>query len=502
MKVLVTLVCGFLWAVMGAGLAAAGPYAPAAEQPGSTAVSMDDPALAAWATAWQNYLMGTEVSSTFQTPEMALGPAEGTSFDIVSLGRGGAITLTFDQPIRDGAGWDLAVFENSFSDDFLELAYVEVSSDGVTFVRFDNNSLTSIAVGRYGSVDPTNIDGLAGKYRQGYGTPFDLADLAAKSEVLAGMVKLNCITHVRIVDVVGDGTAFDTCGDVIWEPYPTVNSAGFDLDAAGVRYANTADCEDSEVPPLPFEQTAEDLIAKYYQDILDREPDALGAAGWKSEIQRMVSLDIDIKEGFVALARFFFNSDEYSIQDKTDAEYVTDLYQTFFNRAPDSTGSEYWIGQLDQGVSRNVILNFFVYSEEFSLFMAERFGEATSLPQNNLVNDFYRGLQGRLPDTEGFNCWVRSMRAALPRGDQVVRELSYQIAAGFLLSQEYTLRNKSDREFLEDLYNGILRRGASKPEFDGWLDFMEAGMTREEVLRAFADSQEFQLRVQTVIDSI
>jgi hypothetical protein len=162
---------------------------------------MDDPAFVAWATGWENYLVGHEVSSTFRTPEKALGPAAGTSFDIVCLGRGGEITLTFDLPIKNHDGWDFAVFENSFSDAFLELAYVEVSSDGQDFVRFDNDSLTPGPVGGFGSVDPADINGFAGKYRQGYGMPFDLQDLAEKPEVLDGTVNLARITHVKIMDI-------------------------------------------------------------------------------------------------------------------------------------------------------------------------------------------------------------------------------------------------------------------------------------------------------------
>ena len=73
-----------------------------------------------------------------------------------------------------------------------------------------------------------------GKYRQGYGTPFDLADLSDKPEVLSGDVDLSSISHVRIVDVVGDGTFLDSLGKVIYDPYPTSGSAGFDLDAVGV----------------------------------------------------------------------------------------------------------------------------------------------------------------------------------------------------------------------------------------------------------------------------
>jgi hypothetical protein len=217
--------------------AMAGPHPPAAGEPGSTAISIDkdDPAymdFAGWATAVELYLPGVNVNERFKTPEKALGPPQGISYDeendvapTVTLGDGGQITLLFDSPIVNGDGWDFAVFENSFNDTFLELAYVEVSSDGVNFVRFVNDSLTPQPVPAFGAIDPTEIDGLAGKYRMGYGAPFDLET-----------VNLSFATHVRIVDIVGDGTAFDTSGDVIWDPYPISFSAGFDLDAIGVLH--------------------------------------------------------------------------------------------------------------------------------------------------------------------------------------------------------------------------------------------------------------------------
>ena len=80
-----------------------------------------------------------------------------------------------------------------------------------------------------GSIDPTNIDGLAGKYRAGYGTPFDLSS-----------VGLSRATHVRLIDVVGDSTAHDTTGDIIYDPHPTGGSAGFDLDAVGVIHEDAS----------------------------------------------------------------------------------------------------------------------------------------------------------------------------------------------------------------------------------------------------------------------
>lgn len=206
-------------------------------------VSKDSGDLVAWATGWITPVAwGYNLTEEWKTPEKALGPAEGTAFDIVSLGEGGRITLTFDRPIRDGEGWDFAVFENSFNGTFLELAYVEVSTDGVVFVRFDNVSLTQSPVDGFGSIDYTEIFGLAGKYPAGYGTPFDLAFLADKPEVSDGRVDLQRIRYVRVVDIVGDGSCYDHPppgwggGKPIYDPYPTTQSAGFDLDAVGVRY--------------------------------------------------------------------------------------------------------------------------------------------------------------------------------------------------------------------------------------------------------------------------
>ncbi|MCP4756225.1 MAG: hypothetical protein GY866_35635, partial [Proteobacteria bacterium] len=233
-----------------ASSAMGGPYAPAAEQSGSTAVYMTDGGIVAWATGYIDMIYGTEVVAQWKTPEKALGPAKGNSVDIVSLGRGGSIVMTFGNPIKNGLGWDFVVFENGIDDNFLELAYAEVSSNGTDFVRFANDSQTQYPVSAGGSVDPTDIDGFAGKYRKGYGTPFDLQKLADRDEVGQGTLDLTSVTHVRIIDIAGDGTAFDTDGDVIYDPYPTIESAGFDLEAVGVRYEKKADNSAPDPPQL------------------------------------------------------------------------------------------------------------------------------------------------------------------------------------------------------------------------------------------------------------
>ena len=141
----------------------------------------------------------------------------------------------------DPIGADFAVFENGFRDPtdsaqaFLELGFVEVSSDGVHYFRFPASSMTQIntQVGNGNYINATDLNNLAGKYVGGYGTPFDLDELAGTPGL-----DVNNVTHVRIVDVVGSiGThaSRDNSGRVINDPYPTpFPSCGFDLDAVGV----------------------------------------------------------------------------------------------------------------------------------------------------------------------------------------------------------------------------------------------------------------------------
>lgn len=224
-----------------------GPFAPAAGQPGSTAIYKDSSIIVSWATGIEIYrgyvriddpsfTNGGSNLSSYGYPSIALGAAQESSYDVVSLGDGGYAILSFDRPIINGLGPDFAVFENSFSDTFLELAFVEVSSDGERFVRFPAISLTQTQtqVGGFGTIDPTNIHNFAGKYRQGYGTPFDLEDIADSTGI-----DINNIRFVKIIDVVGNINdqfcTYDSQGNKVNDPWPTpFNSSGFDLDAVAV----------------------------------------------------------------------------------------------------------------------------------------------------------------------------------------------------------------------------------------------------------------------------
>ncbi|RYM36111.1 T9SS type A sorting domain-containing protein [Brumimicrobium glaciale] len=221
-------------------------YAPAAGEPGSTAIEYNNPIFVGWATNVEIERGFIDISdttvyydgsnkATFGSPANAIGSASNITTDCVSLGDSGIAIVTFDSPIFNGSGPDFAVFENGLSNTFLELGHVEVSSDGINYVRFPSHSetQTNTPIGSFGMLEPTYLHNLAGKYKVGFGTPFDLEEL---KDSLA--LDITHISHVKIIDVVGalDGSGtMDAYGNKINDPYPTpFASGGFDLNAVGV----------------------------------------------------------------------------------------------------------------------------------------------------------------------------------------------------------------------------------------------------------------------------
>lgn len=213
------------------------------------AIAATDPRLTLWAGSVVDYSPAPGVSPTYADPANALGTY---NTSIVSLGdlsaqqitdglQPGSITLRFDTPFRNTAGFDFAVFENGFTYGspnglFAELAFVEVSSNGVDFARFAGISTNLAPVtgsGAFAGYDMSYVYNLAGKHAGGYGTPFDLDTLSNDPLVLNGVLNLDSIAFVRLIDIPGNGSYLDALGNPILDNWLTTGSGGFDLRAIG-----------------------------------------------------------------------------------------------------------------------------------------------------------------------------------------------------------------------------------------------------------------------------
>jgi hypothetical protein len=246
--------------------------------PAEDANAVINPIFRDWATSVVSYEPSPGVFAVWADPNKALGSATGDNLDVVSLGDldsgqigqgvpAGKITLAFSEAIRDSNGYDFVVFENGIvsvyntgagsikGQMFAELGYVEVSSNGSDFVRFPSVSLTDGLVGMYGTIEISNVYNLLGKHPNANGvctgTPFDLSDIAGEGSVVSGVVDINNVHYVRIVDIPGSGDFEDEAGNHIdpaswpvWDFYAnnhsiydawlTFESGGVDLEAVGI----------------------------------------------------------------------------------------------------------------------------------------------------------------------------------------------------------------------------------------------------------------------------
>jgi hypothetical protein len=289
------------------------------------------------------------------------------------------------------------------------------------------------------------------------------------------------------------GGAGNTNVAIVWSDIRTGNPGiMFNMYNAGVSSA--------------FDTNITNVVTTYYNNILGRAPDPGGLSFWTSEAYRVMGLGADIREVFFAMSIQFFNSTEYLSRNTSDTQYITDLYNTFFSRAPDSGGLTYWQSQLSGGMDRGALLNNFLFSTEFSNTMTALFGSTTPRPEINMTIDLYRGILGVLPDSGGFNFWLDQIRKAQCQGGPALTSQVGTLAQAFIGSAQYANRdaarpaNLRNAMYVGDLYNAFLRRGGDLNGYLFWVGQLNSGaQSRTSLANQFVASTEFQNRVTAVI---
>ena len=205
------------------------------------------------------------------------------------------------------------------------------------------------------------------------------------------------------------------------------------------------------------------------------------------------------------MAGFFFDSAEYLARNRSNAEFVTDLYDTFLNRAPDGSGLTYWTGLLASGMPRDVVMYAFEFSSEFDAYMVGILGNTSSTATVATVVDYYRGLLGRMPDSAGFAYWLGRFQSAQCAGSAQIAAEANAISQQLVSSSEYVNRDAArtpfarNAGFVQDLYNALLRRGSDLAGFEYWVGQIDNGvLTRDQVRLSLLGSPEFQARIAAI----
>jgi Domain of unknown function (DUF4214)/RTX calcium-binding nonapeptide repeat (4 copies) len=225
---------------------------------------------------------------------------------------------------------------------------------------------------------------------------------------------------------------------------------------------------------------------RLYQAAFDRVPDKAGLGDWIEGMDRGMGLS--------QVATGFINSAEFKAlygNNPTNSEFVTLLYDNVLHRAPDTGGFNYWINSLSSGMTREQALIGFSESTENKVALM-------AFDMNGNMGQVYRLYQAafdRTPDTGGVGDWTQGMNNGMTLN---------QVATGFINSPEFKAlygNNPSNADFVTLLYDNVLHRAPDTGGFNNWVNALNQGVSREDVLIGFSESLENQLSLVGIVQT-
>lgn len=107
-------------------------------------------------------------------------------------------------------------------------------------------------------------------------------------------------------------------------------------------------------------------------------------------------------------------------------------------------------------------------------------------PAHSIIIRFYQAVLGRQPEVGGLLFWLEQFDS----GDWSPR----RIAAFFVTSPEFMMlygENTTNEQFVETVYQNVLRRQPDAAGAAFWIDFLDQGNSRAELILLFSNDTEF-----------
>gem|GEM_PF-1047920 len=246
------------------------------------------------------------------------------------------------------------------------------------------------------------------------------------------------------------------------------------------EYSNI--CDEYEI------ESRKDQIAGYverlYTVILGRASEEPGKTTWTNTLFGNAISAAD------AAYEFAFTP-EFVNQNVSDEEFVTRFYQALLDRQPDDGGLEVWTNALKSGVSRKFVLEGFMESAEFTNLCnkyAVTKGSFTSdeardenLALTGYINRVYQNAVGTSADADTLNTYASNVLSG-----ETPKSVAYS-----LYLENQAAREMSNEDYVAALYRGLFGRepDAGASNFVACLN--AEVMTREDAFNELTASQEY-----------
>jgi hypothetical protein len=202
-------------------------------------------------------------------------------------------------------------------------------------------------------------------------------------------------------------------------PPPTLAGVAFDLTHSYEFYYN--------------------FVVSCYQQYLGRTPSLAEANGWITDMENGLSNEA-VEAGFIGSAEYIDN------HGGPGAGWVTGMYQNLLGRTPAQSEVNYWVQQLNNGVSTTSVAYSFATSYE---------------RESDVVAADYQKYLGRSASLAEINGWVN---------DFLTGTSNETVVAGFVGSLEYWDKHGTGPSaWLDAAYRDILGRPADLAGYNTWL---------------------------------
>ncbi|MBO7424380.1 MAG: DUF4214 domain-containing protein [Clostridiales bacterium] len=231
--------------------------------------------------------------------------------------------------------------------------------------------------------------------------------------------------------------------------------------------------------------TFADFIERLYNVALGRESEAEGKKFWVDTVTSGSNTGADCARGFLMSAEFLNKG-------LSREQFLDVLYRTFFKREADSDGKAYWMDELNNGMSMETVINNFINSREWCDICAAygvRSGAPTakatiaSANSKEFAKRLYTECLGRDAEEDGLKFWSLSLTNQEVSG--------YEAAKQFFTSAEFKEKNYDNTEFVKRCYKTFMGRDYDEAGLNYWVNLLNNGTEREEVLKGFAQSKEY-----------
>ena len=246
------------------------------------------------------------------------------------------------------------------------------------------------------------------------------------------------------------------------------------------------DITDGAAPSELKVQNIAAFVRRFYHTALYRVADDIGLAIWTKSLSEQATGE-DIAKGFILSGEFIASNSAIS-----DREFLDKLYWILLGREATKKDLDAWLDKMNNGASREDVLNGFIYSKEFANF-AQSYGVIPTKSEiiiepdpyiEAFVERFYNEILDRSADEAGLRDWTQKLTSG--------KSTASDIAKGFIFSKEFKNRELSDDDFITTLYRSFFDR---EPDSGGkayWLKILSGDLSkRAEVLEGFLLSPEF-----------